>query len=177
MASSYAAVDPTVAGASSGPARGGNKLLCARIMGWVCGLNMLLLALDSLNDFVFHPMAPLGALEIVADNADMRMDEGDNATSSLREQVTALRLQVATNRDAIEELRDELDSLQGKGREHEKHDHDGGSGGSGGGKHDHDGGEGKQDKEGADGKPGGGKAGPADAKPGHEDGKGAVLLL
>ena len=145
-------------------------MLCARIMGWVCGLNLLLLALDSMNDFVFHPFAPLGALEIVADNADMRMDEGDNSTS-LREQMTALRHQVATNTEVIGELRDELASLQGNGRgEHEKHEHDGG-----GGKHEHEGGDGKPDKDGADGKSGA-KAGVAEAKAGHEDSKGAGRL-
>merc|ERR1712196_127971 len=63
--------------------------------------------------FLFNPSAPLGALDVVADHADMKMDEGEDAwnTTSVRAELQELRGTVEANSGAIKKLRHELDAI------------------------------------------------------------------
>ena len=191
----------------------------ARVIGWLCGLNLLLLTLDTASQFLYAAAAlenqppvhlahthcascrrsyneanPMGALDVVADHADMAMDEGEANVTSWRTVVPQLKAQVAVNTQAIEvrvclnasisalrlsdadppglsaspqELRAQLDALEASttGGEHHRVGH--GSEQRGG---DGKGGDGKGDGKGGDGR-GDGKGGD-----GKGDGKGDVLL-
>lgn len=115
---SYAPVDPQ---------QQSRKLMCARVIGWLCGLNLLLLTLDTASQFLYAAAAlenqppvhlahthcascrrsyneanPMGALDVVADHADMAMDEGEANATSWRTVVPQLKAQVAVNTQAIE---------------------------------------------------------------------------
>ena len=81
---------------------GGAKLMCARIIGWLCGLNLLLLGVDTAQTFLFNSAAPLGALDVVADHADMAMDEGEQNSTGIRAELKELRTTVELNKEAIE---------------------------------------------------------------------------